>query len=85
MRLQNIAMMYCKVIDRDLFAVAVLLPQSITNQRVNAMICRTKPPQLHSLSILDFFGVRISPFNGDVAVRICVHQDIEGTIPAQLG
>ena len=79
----KIAMISFELLDRDLF-VFVLLPQSITNQRINTVVRRTETPQLHSLAIFDFFRVRISPFNRDITIRVGIHQDIEGAVPAQL-
>lgn len=62
----------------------MLLPQAITNHGVNTVVCRTETSQLHPLPVFDFFGIRISPFDGDVTVSVGIHQHIECTVPAQL-
>jgi hypothetical protein len=48
------------------------------------MITRTKTPQLHLLPILNLLRIAVSPLHRHLAVRIRIHQYIEGTITLQL-
>ncbi len=49
------------------------------------MITRTKAPELHLLSILDFFRVAVAPFQGHVRVRVGVHENVEGAVAVEHG
>jgi hypothetical protein len=41
--------------------------------------------QHHFLSVLDFFGVGITPFERDFGVGVCVDEHVEGTVPIEHG
>lgn len=62
-----------------------LLPQSVADNRIDAVIRRAEASQLHSLAILNLLSVGVSPLDGDVAVRIGVDEDVEGAVAAELG
>ncbi len=48
------------------------------------MITRTKAPQLHLLAALNLFGIAIAPLEGNLAVRVRVHEHVERAIAVQL-
>lgn len=47
------------------------------------MIIRAETPQLHLLSILDLLGITVSPLDGDLRVRIRIHEHVERAIPVE--
>ena len=47
------------------------------------MITCAETSQLDFLSILDLFGVAVSPFHWHVGIRICVHENVECTISVE--
>lgn len=49
------------------------------------MIRRAEASQLHPLPVLNLLGVRVPPLDRDVAIRICVDEDVEGAVAAELG
>lgn len=57
----------------------------IAHQRIHTVVACAEAPELHLLAILDFFGVTVSPFHGNVRVGIGVHEYIEGAIAVQHG
>ena len=61
-----------------------LFPNPITNQRIHAMITRTKTPQLHFLPILNLLRIAVPPLHRHLAIRIGVHQNIKRAVTLQL-
>lgn len=49
------------------------------------MIRRAEPSQLHLFTVLDLLGVRVTPFNRDLAIGVCVDEHVKGAITVKLG
>lgn len=62
-----------------------LLPQSVADNRIDAVIRRAEASQLHPLAVFNLLGVGIPPLDGDVAVGVGVDEDVEGAVAAELG
>lgn len=62
----------------------MLITQPVAHQCIDPVIGSAEAPQLYSLSVLNFLRVRVSPLNGDVAVGVCVDEDVESAITSEL-
>lgn len=49
------------------------------------MVRRAEAPELDPLAVLDFLCVGVAPLDGDVAVGVCVDEDVEGAVAGELG
>lgn len=72
------------LVNVSIIRAQISTSQSVAHQRVHAMVCRTKSPKLYVLAVRNLLGVRIAPFDRNVAIRISIHKHIECTVAAQL-
>lgn len=49
------------------------------------MVVGAEASELHLLCVLDFFGVAVAPFYGDLGVGIGVYQNVECAVAIQDG